>query len=163
MVKRNGSTDTINPVSDVNNFCSGIGLFNSSTANLPTGGEWWFIVSGGYYGTITQTAYDLWNNSAPKARYCAAGKWSEWMDIKPSHSIVYKNFTLSYKSNTEMYADIEASGIPISFTINKATQTPYSHVTHTSMTQIGDKVMCSAYGSGFVSGHALNVTISFYQ
>lgn len=85
------------------------------------------------------------------------------MDIKPPHSIVYKNFTLYYKSATEMYADTEASGIPISFTINEATQTPYDFVTHTSMTQIGNKVMCSAYGSGFVSGHALNVTIAFYQ
>lgn len=31
-----GSTSTINPVSDVNNFYSGIGLFSSSTANIPT-------------------------------------------------------------------------------------------------------------------------------
>lgn len=162
LVKRNGSTSTINPVSDVNNFYSGIGLFSSSTANIPTA-DWWLIVSGGYDGTVVQTAYNLWNNSAPKTRYCAAGVWSEWVDIKPPHSIVYKNFTLYYKSDTEMYGEIEASGIPMSFTIHESSQTPYGAVSHTSMTQIGNKVMCSAYGSEFVPGHVLGVTIAFYQ
>ena len=78
--KIDGSKTVVNPVSDINNFYTGIGLFSGSTLNLPTE-NWWFILSSGDSGTTTQIAFNLWHSNVPKIRYCAASNWGEWMNI----------------------------------------------------------------------------------
>lgn len=79
-VAMNGSNVATNPVSDVNQFNVGVGLFSGGTLNLPTK-EWWLIVSGGTPGTITQIAYTLFNTQTPRMRYCASGTWSAWQEV----------------------------------------------------------------------------------
>ena len=78
---KDGSNQFMNPVTDLNTFYTGIGLFNSSTLNLPSQ-DWFMVISGGMNGTTTQVAFNLFNNTRPKTRNCAAGTWTEWMDVR---------------------------------------------------------------------------------
>lgn len=75
-----GASQYVNPVSNVNTFYSGIGLFSGEVTNLPTT-EWWLIISGGQNGTTTQIAYTLFNTTTPRMRYCASGTWSSWQEL----------------------------------------------------------------------------------
>ena len=75
-----GDRGVINPVSNLNDFITGIGLFGGDCINIPSA-DWWFIVSGGTSGTVTQIAFKIWNNEVSKMRRCAAGTWEDWEDI----------------------------------------------------------------------------------
>jgi len=66
-------------VSDVNNFLTGVGLFNNSALNIPSD-SFWLIIAGGLHGTGTQLAIDLWNNEPMKMRHCASQNWGAWGD-----------------------------------------------------------------------------------
>lgn len=74
-----GSRSTLNQVSDLNNFLTGIGLFSGEIINTPDA-DFWLIVAGGLHGTVVQLAIDLWNIKPMKMRYCGAGEWSIWID-----------------------------------------------------------------------------------
>lgn len=76
----NGSREGCNPVSDLNNFYTGVALFHNIT-NGP-GYEWTMVISSGMYGTVAQIAIDLTNYSSAKLRQCAAGNWGTWSDLK---------------------------------------------------------------------------------
>ena len=82
-ISADGSRETVNPVSDLNNFFTGIASFSAGTTNLPSN-DWWLVMSGGINGTTIQVAYSLWNNQVPKTRYCAGGTWSAWANLKTS-------------------------------------------------------------------------------
>lgn len=76
---KSGITQNINPVSDLNSFFTGVGLFQNTT-NAPSS-DWWLIISGGTHGTVTQIAFDLFNTHPPKTRKCAGGTWYDWNDL----------------------------------------------------------------------------------
>ena len=85
LINRKGSTENVNPISDLNNFYTGIGLFNEKTSNMPvTTPGFWLILSGGGIGTTVQVAFNLGNFSIPKTRCCASNIWSDWTDIRLS-------------------------------------------------------------------------------
>ena len=85
LINRKGSTENVNPISDLNNFYTGIGLFNEGTLNMPgTIPGFWLILSGGSIGTTVQVAFNLGNFSIPKTRCCASNIWSDWTDIRLS-------------------------------------------------------------------------------
>lgn len=73
---RKGKYSSINPVTDLNDFYNGIGLFSDSTLNLPES-DWFLVVSGGAGGTTCQRAVKLWGGGEYH-RYCAASTWSTW-------------------------------------------------------------------------------------
>lgn len=142
-----------------------IGICFANDASINTPYSFWstvitFVGNNSNYAQQFVIPWAKGESTAIKYRIKDNGTWSDWISIK-EHSIVYKTITLTYKSDSEMYAEIDAIGIPISFQIYEVSQTPYTNVTHTSITQIGDKVMCSAYGS-FVSGHVLSASVKFY-
>ena len=72
----NGQYSHINPVSDLNKFYNGIGLFSGNTLNIPAE-DWFLVVSGGVGGTTCQRAVKLWGGGEYH-RYCAANSWSAW-------------------------------------------------------------------------------------
>ena len=85
LINQKGSTENVNPISDLNNFYTGIGLFNENTSNMPaTIPGFWLILSGGGIGTTVQVAFNLGNFSIPKTRCCASNIWSDWTDIRLS-------------------------------------------------------------------------------
>lgn len=71
-----GQHATYNPVSDLNGFYNGIGLFTAPTLNMP-GDGWYLIISSGVPNTVCQRAVNLFGGSA-YYRYCASNKWSSW-------------------------------------------------------------------------------------
>lgn len=71
-----GQHATYNPVSDLNWFYNGIGLFTAPTLNMP-GDGWYLIISSGVPNTVCQRAVNLFGGSA-YYRYCASNKWSSW-------------------------------------------------------------------------------------
>lgn len=74
-VMTDGSHTVVNPVSDLNNFYTGIGIFSIGT-NLPSE-NWYMIISSGTAETRIQIATELFNGTQYH-RYCAAGTWSDW-------------------------------------------------------------------------------------
>ena len=85
LISRKGSTENVNPISDLNNFYTGIGLFNEETSNIPaTTPGFWLILSCGSIGTTVQVAFNLGNFSIPKTRCCASNIWYDWTDIRLS-------------------------------------------------------------------------------
>ena len=81
-----GTAQIYNPVSNLNDFYTGVGIFSAETVNNPSE-AWWLVISAGILGTATQTAYTLFNDAPPKTRYCASGNWSSWNDINSSASL----------------------------------------------------------------------------
>lgn len=73
-----GTDVIIDPVSDLNNFGTGIALFSDSTANLPSS-TWYLVIAGGGNGTNVQVAYELYNHCQSYHRYCVGGAWSIWV------------------------------------------------------------------------------------
>lgn len=71
----NGTVERYNPVSNLNDFFTGVALFNNAT-NSPF--EWALILSAGTTGTVTQIAFDLFNNNSFKWRCCTGGTWNAW-------------------------------------------------------------------------------------
>ena len=78
-IPTDGKRPTLNQVSDLNEFLTGIGLFNDGALNVPESG-FWLIIAGGLHGTVTQLAIDLWNSKPMKVRRCASGTWKPWED-----------------------------------------------------------------------------------
>lgn len=113
-----GSDMIINPVSDVNNFGTGIALFHN-VSNLPPGGDDWFlIISGGGNGTNVQVAYKLYNHCQSYHRYCASGTWSEWVLTSGCISMYknavswflpYGNIAVFRKEDDSDYGEVQAS------------------------------------------------------
>lgn len=82
-IKRDGSTEGINLISDLNNFYTGISMFNENISNVPDIGLW-LVIAAGDRGTNVQVAFQLGNFSIPKIRFCASYEWSDWTNIKLS-------------------------------------------------------------------------------
>lgn len=113
----NGSDVIINPVSDLNNFGTGIALFGDSTANLPSS-TWYLVIAGGGNGTNVQVAYELWNHRLTYHRYCAGGTWSEWVLTSgcismyknaASWFLPYGNIAVFRKEDDSDYGEVQAS------------------------------------------------------
>lgn len=84
-----GNVSNINPVSDLNNFVVGIGLFHrQEVSHFPyTSSEtdWAMVVgSGDSNGTRVQVAYDLNMTMHPRIRKQASGTWSAWGNLLSS-------------------------------------------------------------------------------
>ena len=71
-----GQHATYNPISDLNGFYNGIGLFTGPTSNMP-GDGWYLVISSGVPGTVCQRAVNLFGGSTCH-RYCASANWSSW-------------------------------------------------------------------------------------
>ena len=73
------ATNVVNPVSNLNDFRTGIALFTSGSGvtNLPNTNTW-FVISGGGTDTITQVAFDFFNKIPPNTRSYANGAWGAW-------------------------------------------------------------------------------------
>ena len=87
-----GDTGNLNPVTDLNDFMTGIGLFNDAGGttidNFPytsTETQWAMIVTAGN-GTDTaiQVGYDLQGIIQPRSRHLVSGTWSGWSSLKTS-------------------------------------------------------------------------------
>lgn len=127
----NGGSDTINQVSDLNNFRSGIGLFGATIANNPFG-DWCLVITGGTVGTITQIAFSLYNEHSAKVRYCGANVWYDWEDLNTGclpksggtiesdlyypltiHNTVNGHCLFRYKANDEIQGSLGFAGINV--------------------------------------------------
>ncbi len=97
----NGNRGVVNPVTDLNDFVTGIGLFGQGVLNIPSD-NWWLVISGGNIGTTTQFAINLWNEVPMKVRRCAAGTWEAWSDA----NVGLANY-LPKSGGTVANADIE--------------------------------------------------------
>lgn len=78
-LQKNGESQLYNPISDLNSFYTGIGLFSASTLNLPEA-AWHMVVSAGVQDTVSQRAYRLMDGTECW-RYCSAGSWSIWNKV----------------------------------------------------------------------------------
>lgn len=86
-----GSDIIINPVSDVNNFDTGIALFYN-VSNLPPGNDWFLIISGGGDGTNVQVAYALGNLvGGCYRRNRASNTWTNWVRTDDPCKVNYWN------------------------------------------------------------------------
>ena len=90
---RLGRYANVNPVTDLNDFVTGIGLFNdyngTTVDNFPynasTETAWAFVLStGNGSNTASQLAFDIWNGYSPRERHLTSGTWSAWADMKVS-------------------------------------------------------------------------------
>ena len=61
-LKTDGSRQFWNPVLDLNEFYTGIALFNGNVSNMPTK-DWYLVISAGVPGTLAQVAWNLWDGS----------------------------------------------------------------------------------------------------
>jgi len=96
-----GDVTKINPVSDLNNFQNGLGLFSTSTVtNLPDDDSWWVVLSGGskYSNTILQIAFAL-NKRIMKWRAMASGNWGNWGDANYHQKTSDGNLHIKKTSN----------------------------------------------------------------
>lgn len=98
-LKRNGSNGVLNPVTNLNDFRNGIGLFNSSSCtNCPTGksgaATLAVVIAMGATAessnNIVQIAFSLNGNDnatsfLPKTRRCVNGTWSAWQEFSGQH------------------------------------------------------------------------------
>ena len=77
-----GQSVLINFVQDLNDFVSGVGVFQPSTGHSPFSDTWGFVISGGdTSGTRMQVAYPFDSSRPPKRRDLSAGNWSAWTDV----------------------------------------------------------------------------------
>lgn len=74
---KNGQMLFYNPVLDVNNFFTGISLFNELVSNSPSK-EWYLIISASTVGTAVQVAWKLFGGDN-YFRSMANGKWGNWV------------------------------------------------------------------------------------
>lgn len=74
---RNGQMQFYNPVLDVNNFFTGISLFNELVSNSPSK-EWYLIISAGIDNARVQVAWKLFGGDN-YIRNMAAGVWGNWV------------------------------------------------------------------------------------
>lgn len=89
LLSRLGEQPNVNPVTELNDFVTGVGLFNDnngSVSHFPydasTETSWALVVCGGdASNTETQVAYDLYNFWPPRTRYKASGTWSAWTSM----------------------------------------------------------------------------------
>lgn len=79
-----GQHAAYNPISDLNGFYNGIGLFTAPTLNMP-GDGWYLVISSGVPGTVCQRAVNLFGGSTYH-RHCAANSWSSWKTLAYSPS-----------------------------------------------------------------------------
>lgn len=86
---RHGNVQLHNPVLDLNNFFTGIGIFNEDVSNTPIK-EWLLVISAGPKGTRVQIAWTLFgaNNYI---RHEASGNWNEWEKL-PNLFDLYNSF-----------------------------------------------------------------------
>lgn len=70
-----------NPVSDINNFYTGIALFSATTTNRPFNTEFMLIAAGNETNCY-QVAYSVGNSQAPLSRRKQNGSWTAWARFK---------------------------------------------------------------------------------
>lgn len=145
---------------DCNNLGIGIYLCNSDVKNIPYS-SWWCVLSANVSGTAVQIAYNLGGDKTYR-RYCAAGSWSEWTQHTNGFKAI--EIDLSYKSATEMFYEFDNDWIKaVSLVIIKHSQTPIEKVTSTLASRIDNKIVCYAYGNGFVNGHILRAKLYYFD
>ena len=88
-LNKRGTDVIINPVSDLNNFGTGIALF-TDVSNAPVSGDWYLVISGGGNGTNVQIAYTMFSKVSFH-RNCAGGVWSGWVRTDDPCRIEYWN------------------------------------------------------------------------
>ena len=81
-LKTDGSRQFWNPVLDLNEFYTGIALFDGNVSNMPTK-EWNLVISAGVPGTLVQVAWNLWDGSM-YVRHADNGVMKAW---KKSYSL----------------------------------------------------------------------------
>ena len=122
-----GQHATYNPVSDLNGFYNGIGLFNSPTLNLP-GDGWYLVISSGVPGTTCQRAVNLFGGGVCH-RYCASSNWSSWEvdNYLPTSASCNKNWNWSGRGGQPSYLWGGEDGTnmyvynPLNFTVFRCT------------------------------------------
>ena len=90
---RLGRYPNVNPVTDLNDFVTGIGLFNDNNGttvdnfpyNASTETAWASVEAfSDSYGTSIQIAHDLYNWWEPRTRHQTGGTWGAWAAITNS-------------------------------------------------------------------------------
>lgn len=102
---------------NLNNLYTGI-VTTCLSSTAPTT-DWWTVISGGTSGTITQVAYDLWNNKTPYTRHCASGTWSSWVQLNTKstntvHRIAecWGDYSITFKDlATHRFTSINLEGL----------------------------------------------------
>lgn len=67
----------LNPVTNLNDFNSGVALFTSNPANAPFTSSF-LLIAGGNVADSFQIAYDTNNNNPPYSRKKQSGTWGNW-------------------------------------------------------------------------------------
>lgn len=67
----------LNPVSNLNDFSSGVALFTRTVANRPFASSI-LLIAGGNATNSFQIAYDASNNNPPYSRRKQNGTWGTW-------------------------------------------------------------------------------------
>lgn len=128
-----GNQANVNPVTDLDDFITGIGLFNdyggTTVDNFPytyTDTSWALVVSAGNTsGSVTQIAFDLHNGEPAKSRECSSGTWTAWATIKSNKRVTYSvtpsastSVTpFDYYGEVDISTDSAAYGTPISVSL----------------------------------------------
>jgi hypothetical protein len=127
----NGTLKNFNVVTDLDSFCTGIGLFSESTTNKP-GDTWWLVISGGDHNTRTQVAFSLFNSVGVKIRYCSGGVWSVWNNLNTdclplSGGTVSANtspLTINATGTTYSLIPFQSKGVALGYLGLSAANTP---------------------------------------
>lgn len=94
MLRKDGSSIVINPVSNLNNFKTGIAMFSYAVDKNMPANDWALVVAGGEAYTNVQIASTIFGQCL-YTRSCADGNWTPW---KP------------YTKGTYLYAPQTVSG-----------------------------------------------------
>lgn len=71
------------PVTDINNFVSGIALFSSTATNRPYAANFMLLAAGNSTNCV-QVAIAMNNNYVPMIRRKQSGTWQAWANLKLS-------------------------------------------------------------------------------
>lgn len=127
-----GDQANVNPVNDLDDFITGIGLFNdyggTTVDNFPytyTDTSWALVVSAGNTsGTVSQIAYDLHNGMPPRTRECSSGTWTAWTQIKPYHGqtiYIYGYYTTFARTDNKIAITIPLTDAFTTAVLSKTT------------------------------------------
>lgn len=92
IITKDGTTPTVNTVSDLNNFMSGVTFATTSTTNTPATGNF-LVIASGDTNSIRQVAF-RWKTGEVWVRYKENTNWSNWS------MALLCNFALDTNTNT---------------------------------------------------------------
>lgn len=150
---------------DANNIKTNFHKFVFNLSNLPE--VYGFLDVSHFSGSgfspsssgVIRQHFTGWNSGKEYTRCFYGNTWTPWV----SANYKSKSIRFTFKSATEMRAEVNATGIvPIALAISDAEGTPYTYITSTAIMVIGSKAICQALsGGGFIKEHTLVGTLYY--